>query len=227
MKGRQLVSLKKNQKNRGLSYLESPIGFIKGISEELHSLSPKERQHRNQIYLKSISPVQIRAENHDSQDISLLKSINPVSESTSNSLLLSFPRPKHEKIFRYNPDSKFSIHFHTKEAKILSKLTNELFPEELNEHIEYLPDYSPSIIHQRFPLEATHRSSSSQAAPDSWKISTLYKSKRPKNMINASNLKNSSFSTYTTGWELLYSGRSTLNSFRKTKVDYSHFLPRV
>ena len=227
MKGNQLVSIKKLNKSRALNYLESPIGFVKGISEELHYLSPKERQIRNQVYLKSISPFQIKQENNELRDLPLLKSFNPHSESTSQSVVFQYPKPKKEKVFRYDPMSNFSVHFHAKEEITLARLNNELFPKELNENIEYLPDYSPSVITRILPINPTHRSSSSQAAPENWKINTLYNSKRPKIGVNEDNLKLSSFSTYTTGWETLYGGRSTSNKFRKTKGNLSHFLPRV
>lgn len=44
-----------------------------------------------------------------------------------------------------------------------------------------------------------HRSSSSQAAPDTRKTSTFYKSNSPKHGINEYNFKLSSFSLYATG----------------------------
>ena len=227
MKGRQLVSIKKLNKNRGLTYLESPIGFVKGISEELHQLSPKERQIRNQVYLKSISPLRSKQENNDPNDLALLKSFNPHSDSTSQSVVMNYAKPKRDKIFRYDPQSRFSVHFHAKEEIALARLNDELFPKELNDNIQYLPDYSPSVIATLLPIHPTHRSSSSQAAPDSWKISTLYKSKRPKKGINEDNLRHSSFSTYATGWEIMYSGKSTGSNFRRTKGHLAHFLPRV
>lgn len=226
MKGHQLVSIKRIHRTRALSYLESPIGFIKGVSEEIHTLSPKDRKIRNQLYLKSISPAQMQGENRDSQDLAILKSLNPRSESTSNSFRFSYAQPKKEKIFKLDPNSKFSLQFHEKQGKILAKLNEELFPQEFIDEIHYLPDYTPSVITAYRPIEKTHRSSSSQAGPDSWKISALYNSKKPNKSINHDNLKHSSFTTYSTGWGEFYP-RSTNSSLRKTYRDTNSFLPKV
>lgn len=226
MKGHQLVSIKRIHRTRALSYLESPIGFIKGITEEIHTLSPKDRKIRNQIYLKSISPVHMQVENRDSQDLAILKSLNPRSESTSNSFHYSYSKPKKEKIFKLDPKSEFSIHFHENQRKLLAKLNEELFPKEFADNIHYLPDYTPSVITAYKPIEKTHRSSSSQAGPDSWKISTLYNSKKPNKSINHGNLKQSSFTTYATGWGE-FCPRSTNSSLKKTYRETSTFLPKV
>lgn len=226
MKGNQLVSIKRIHRTRALSYLESPIGFIKGVSEEIHTLSPKDRKIRNQIYLKSISPVQVQVENRESQDLTILKSFNPRSESTSNSYNYTYSKPKKEKIFKFDPKSKFSVHFHETEEKILAKLNKELFPKELIDDIRYLPDYTPSVIAQHRPVERSHRSSSSQAAPNSWKISTLYRSKLPNKRVNQDNLKRSSFTTYTTSWGEFYP-RSTNSSLKRSHKDPESFLPKL
>ena len=221
-----MVSIKRINRVRALSYLESPIGFIKGVSEEIHTLSPKDRKIRNQIYLKSISPVQLQVDNRDSQDLTILKSFNPRSESTSNSYNYTYSKPKREKIFKFDPKSEFSVHFHETEEKILAKLNEELFPKELVDYIKYLPDYTPSVITQHKPIEKSHRSSSSQDAQNNWKISTLYRSKLPNKRVNQDNLKQSTFTTYTTGWGEFYP-RSTNNSLQKPHKDPKSFLPAL
>ena len=220
MKGRQLVSIKITKK-KALSMCEDPIGYIRGVSEDIQIISPKERKLKNQIYLKSISPIIPKINKPlGSNSISIVDSIHHNSDlkqvtCTSN---FTFASKNNAKIFRLDPNSAFSVHFREKEEKELVKLNTELFPKEFNEEIQYVPDYTPSRIINHIDLEKSNKNSSGNFQNEPNTIGNLVRSRQEVRKIDVIKLRKSQFTSYSTGWGSFYN-RSPINSPRRYRVN--------
>ena len=227
MKGRQLVSIRL-RKSKAHSMYENSLGFVQGVSEEIQVISPKERKIHNQMYLKSISPDPLRQKATGSLNSSVtdyMQNHSDIKRATFASNFSSITHRK-EKIFRLDPNSQFSVHFHEKEEKELAKLHHELFPKEIIEDIEYLPDYTPTrlIKHLKLDPSRKHYSQDSHAEPNT--ISNIVKSPLKMRKIDLEKLKSSQFTTYSTGWGG-FCNRTPMRTPRKYHVNLQNFLPAI
>lgn len=229
MKGRQLVSIKVN-KAKALSMYSNPIGYIQGISEDIQHISPRDRKFRNQIYLKSISPnMPLIHKSSASKTSSLTSSMRFHSNGQNGLHSKTFMAPSKknkDKIFKLDPNSRFSLHYRQLEEKQLSKLNEELFPQEFIENIEYLPDYTPSILQNHIELDTTRRSKSQETKSGAYKISNILKSRNDVKRIDMGKLDKSKFTTYSTGWDSFYM-RTPAKTPRKYNVRLSNLLPVI
>jgi hypothetical protein len=205
MRGRQLVCIK-SHKPKTLSLNEDPIGYIKGTSEEIQVISPKDRRRRNQIYLKSISPNLPSVKPIESNSSSVTDSYRPLSNQQKLTFHtnFSFSVHKKEKYFKADPNSKFSMYYHAAEEKELTKLNKELFPKEFIEEIEYIPDYTPSCVAKNLELDLSGRLGTGNRHPDMNTIGNILKSRQGYNQINMKKLRRNQFTTYSVGWTSFY-----------------------
>ena len=226
MKGKQLISIRL-RKGKALSMYESPVGFIQGVSEEIQVISPKERKIHNQMYLKSISPDPLRQKPTGSVGSSVtdyMQNNTDIKRATFASNFSSITKRK-DKIFRLDPNSRFSVHFHENEEKELVKLNQELFPKEIIEDIEYLPDYTPTRLIQHLKLDPS-RKHYSQDHIESKAISNLVKSRQEMRKIDPQKLRKNQFTTYSTGWGALYN-RTPVKTPRKYLGNLQSLLPAI
>lgn len=198
MRGRQLVSIRKG-KSKAYAF-QSPIGFVQGISEEIQSISPKDRRIRNQIYLKGILPNTIPHRTISPSISDVIDPSNDLKQSTRISNFTSISTKKKEKIFHLDPNSRFSVHFHETEEKELTKLNYELFPKEIIDDIHYLPDYTQTRLIKHLKLDTSVRSSSQDPRSQDNTIGNLVKSRLENRKIDLQKLRSSKFTTYSTGW---------------------------
>ncbi|OMJ65598.1 hypothetical protein SteCoe_37930 [Stentor coeruleus] len=139
----------------------------------------------------------------------------------------SLPSGKNkDKIFKLDTNSRFSLHHRQLEEKHLSKLNKELFPKELIENIEYLPDYTPSILQNQIQLNTKRISKSQETKTGAYKISNILKSRNNIKRIDMNKLDKSKFTTYSIGWDNFYI-RSPVKTQRKYNVRLSDLLPEI
>ena len=206
MRGRQLVCIKVH-KPKILSLYENPVGYIQGISEEIEIITPRDRTVKNRRYLKSISPNMPSI--HKPRGISnssiadSMQNHAGVHSKAYDSSFYNFSQRNKQKFFRLDPTSKFSLQFHVAEEKEMKRLNHELFPEEIIDDIEYLPDYTPSSVATHLALQKS-KSRLKKFKTDYNTVGNVLKSRLEVRKIDMQKLRKSKFTTYSTGWDSFY-----------------------
>jgi hypothetical protein len=161
MRGRQLRSLRLKKNNQDFF----PDVHVRGRTEEINLISPKVKLEETQKYLKNVSNVPkigffaTTATQSDSNTQVFTEAIkNLDSKKTSHRILhekVLKKVVKEEKDFKIDINSKFSLYLHRLKGKKLDMMSKELFPEELCEAIQYLPDYFESTLKDPLTLNST------------------------------------------------------------------------
>ena len=169
MRGRQLRTLRLRKKaNEELGDVH-----VRGTTEDLAFLSPRAKVVETQKYLKNVSFVPkigyfaTIATQSDSNTQIQTEILRTHLESNKTSIPVIEPvqlnsTAKEEKEFKLEPQSKFSIYLHRLKGRKLDLLSKQLFPEELYDNIQYLPDAFQSSIRDPISLNSTFKTPQSK-----------------------------------------------------------------
>lgn len=154
MKGKALVAIKIPRPRNTHSYKQNPLGVVKGRSEDLRSVSPRDRKLENQIYLKSISPnlplIHRPEINIDTTQSYLNTTPSDLKVYPSKKSRENLANPVKEPVKFENPtlepSTKFTQHCFNVEISKLDELDFQLFPTELHERFEFVPDDRPTRL---------------------------------------------------------------------------------
>lgn len=177
---------------------------VQGKTQKICGISPRERKLQSQMYLKWV----MQGSNPG------LKTTATQSESFTQYATEDKPPVKSffiaenpEKIIKFDVDSKFALHCQDLSRKHLKSLTKQLFPNELNEEIHYLPDFSQSKIRDFLPLPQKTRINISEEIKYKT-VQNMVKTRQKPASINLSLIMKHKFSTYTTGWKTEYNAKN-------------------
>lgn len=213
MRGRQLRTFK--GKKKAISLKPFPEVSIRGKAEELQYLSPREKQQEAQNYLKNVSNL---------KNIPPLITTATQSESITQLNTEYYPKPEPEKVPIHltrrqekdpplNITTKFSQYLRRLQEEKFRRINKELFPEELCEEIEYLPDCFESTLRQPLSLETS--SISQRFKSIEYKtVKNVTRSSFFSRNVNPEALDKSKFTTYNVDWRV---NKSEIGSMAEKK----------
>lgn len=201
MRGRQLRAFK--GKKKAISLKPFPDVSIRGKAEELLYLSPREKQQEAQNYLKNVSNL---------KNIVPLITTATQSESITQLNTEYFPKQETEKVRNQstrrqekdpplNINSKFSQYLRRLQEEKFRRINKELFPEELCEEIEYLPDCFQSTLKEPLSLESSTLSQKFKSVQYKT-VKNVTRSSFFSRNVNPEVLDKSKFTTYNVDWRV-------------------------
>ncbi|CAG9331504.1 unnamed protein product [Blepharisma stoltei] len=165
MKGKALIAIKQPKSKLQFEYEQNPLGIIKGKTEELKCVSPRERKQENKIYLKSVSPnlplIHRPQTNLEAVQSYLNETFSELGDHPNRKTHHKFHNPsqpvKFEKITT-EALTRFTEHCHKVESEKFKDIDLKLFPEDLHERTAFVPDDRPTrLISSSFMNETTQK----------------------------------------------------------------------
>lgn len=203
IRGRQLRSYKSKIKPTSLKPF--PEMSIRGKAEEILLISPRVKQLESHNYLKNVSkiksfaPLITTATQSEAFTNTQSEEYNKILNERSKKLI-KIEKNK-EKNIPLNVNSKFSIYLRKLQEEKLRKMNKELFPEELCEEIEYVPEYFESILKEPLNLEASTMTQRSRVVQYNTVKNVTRSSFFPRT-VDSVTIERSKFTTYEVDWRV-------------------------
>ena len=206
--GRQLRSFR-SSKGKPKSLKPFPEISVRGKAEEILVITPRVKQLEAQNYLKNVSrirafaPLITTATQSDSFTNTLREDFlkEPMNEGVEK-LKNNNKGKVREKDLPLNTNSKFSVYFRGIQEEKLRKTNKELFPEELCEEIEYVPDYLESPLKEPLILEASTMTQRSRMVQYNTVRNVTRSSFFFPRAVDSLSIERSKFTTYGLDWRV-------------------------